>query len=64
MKEIPSSYKNLLKVGGRMFVVTGEAPAMTAHRVTRTAQDEWTVEDLFETSIEAMIETVKPTFEF
>ncbi len=64
MKEIPSSYKNLLKVGGRMFVVTGAAPAMTAHRVTRTAQDEWTVEDLFETSIEPMIETVKPIFEF
>ena len=64
MKEIPSSYKNLLKVGGRMFVVTGTAPAMTAHRVTRTEQNEWTVEDLFETSIEPMIETVKPIFEF
>ncbi len=64
MKEIPVSYKNLLKVGGRMFVVTGAAPAMTAHRVTRTEQDEWTVEDLFETSIEPMIETVKPIFEF
>jgi len=64
MKEIPASYKNLLKVGGRMFVVTGAAPAMTAHRVTRTEQDEWTVEDLFETSIEPMIETVKPIFEF
>ena len=64
MKEIHASYKNLLKVGGRMFVVTGAAPAMTAHRVTRTEQDEWTVEDLFETSIEPMIETVKPIFEF
>ena len=64
MKEIPSSYKDLLKVGGRMFVVTGAAPAMTAHLVTRTEQDEWTVEDLFETSIEHMIETVKPIFEF
>ena len=64
MKEIPASYKNLLKVDGRMFVVTGTAPAMTAHRVTRTEQDKWTVEDLFETSIEPMIETVKPIFEF
>lgn len=64
MQEIPGSYKNLLKVGGRMFVVTGDAPAMTAHRVTRTEQNEWTVEDLFETSIEPMIEPVKQTFEF
>ena len=64
MKEIPNSYKNLLKVGGRMFVVTGNAPAMTAHRVTRTEQNAWMVEDLFETSIEPMIEPVKQTFEF
>lgn len=61
---IPDSYKNLLKVGGRMFVVTGDAPAMTAHRVTRTDNDQWNVEDLFETSIEPMIEPVKQIFEF
>ena len=64
MKRIPESYKKLLKTGGRMFVVTGEAPAMTAHLVTRTDEKHWTVEDLFETSIEPMIEPVKPTFEF
>ena len=64
MKTIPDSYKKLLKVGGRLFVVTGEAPAMTAHLVTRTEQNKWTVQDLFETSIEPMIETVKQTFKF
>jgi len=64
MKTIPSSYKNLLTIGGRMFVVTGEAPAMTAHLVTRTDKDKWTVEDLFETNIEPMIEPVKPEFIF
>jgi len=64
MKEIPDSYKNLLTIGGRMFVVTGDAPAMTAHRVTRTDKNKWTVEDLFETSIEPMIQPVKQIFEF
>jgi protein-L-isoaspartate(D-aspartate) O-methyltransferase len=64
MKTIPESYKNLLKTGGRLFVVTGDAPAMTAHLVTRTAKDEWTVEDLFETNIEPMIEPVNQTFVF
>jgi len=64
MKTIPDSYKNLLKTGGKMFVVTGDAPAMTAHLVTRTGKDEWTVEDLFETSIEPMIEPVNQTFVF
>lgn len=64
MHNIPASYKKMLKVGGRMFVVTGEAPVMTAHLVTRTGKDTWDVQDLFETSIEPMIETVKPEFEF
>ena len=64
MKRIPESYKKLLKTGGRMFVVTSEAPAMTAQLVTRTDEKHWTVEDLFETSIEPMIEPVKQTFEF
>jgi len=64
MKSIPDSYKKLLKTGGRMFVVTGEAPAMTAHLVTRTDKDSWTVEYLFETNIEPMIEPVTQTFEF
>ena len=59
MKRIPQSYRKLLKNGGRMFVVTGKAPAMTAHRVTRIGKNEWTTEDLFETSIEPMIEPVE-----
>jgi protein-L-isoaspartate(D-aspartate) O-methyltransferase len=64
MMSIPMSYKKLLKPGGRMFIVTGNAPAMTAHRVTRTGKNEWTVEDLFETSIEPMIQPTKQLFEF
>ena len=64
MESIPDSYKKLLKPGGRLFVVTGEPPAMTAQLVTRTGENSWTVEDLFETSIEPMIQPVKQVFEF
>lgn len=64
MKSIPDSYKNKLKIGGRLFIVTGDAPAMTAQLVTRTDKNKWTVKDLFETSIEPMIQPVKQTFEF
>ncbi|VAW51102.1 Protein-L-isoaspartate O-methyltransferase [hydrothermal vent metagenome] len=64
MKTIPTSYKKLLKPGGRLFVVTGEAPAMTAYRITRTGNEAWTTEELFETSIEPMIQPVKQTFTF
>ncbi len=64
MKSIPDSYKKLLKPNGKMFVVTGEAPVMTAHLVTRTDANKWSVEDLFETSIEPMIQPVKQKFIF
>lgn len=64
MKNIPESYKKLLKPGGRLFVVTGDAPAMTAHRVTRDDNNHWTTEELFETSIECMIQPVKTKFTF
>lgn len=64
MNNIPNSYKKLLKPNGRMFIVTGEAPAMTAYRVTRTGVDTWMTEELFETSIDPMIETTKQTFTF
>jgi len=64
MKTIPDSYKKLLKPNGRMFIVTGEAPAMTAYLVTRTEENNWTVEELFETNIEKIIQPVKQTFTF
>jgi len=64
MNAIPDSYKKLLTLGGRLFVVTGNAPAMTAYRITRTSNTTWTTEDLFETSIEPMIQPVKETFTF
>lgn len=65
MQAIPEAYKKLLKVGGRLFVVTGQAPAMTAHLVTRTDKKKWTVEDLFETSIDSLCGAEqKPSFEF
>ncbi len=64
MKTIPTSYKKLLKTGGRLFVVTGDAPAMTAYRVTRTDENKWTTEELIETAIEPMIQPVKQTFTF
>ncbi|HHO58987.1 MAG TPA: protein-L-isoaspartate O-methyltransferase [Thiotrichales bacterium] len=56
---VPASYKKMLTTGGRLFVVTGEAPVMTAYKVTRTGKDKWTVEALFETCIDPLIHAKK-----
>jgi protein-L-isoaspartate(D-aspartate) O-methyltransferase len=64
LPSVPDSYKKMLTVGGRMFVVTGEAPLMTAHMVTRTDDKNWEITDLFETSIEPMIQETEEEFVF
>lgn len=64
MNAIPDSYKKLLKPNGRMFIVTGDAPAMTAYRVTRTGENKWSTEELFETNIDKIIQPTKQTFTF
>ncbi len=40
-----------LNVGGRLFVVAGEAPAMEALLITRLGENEWSRESLFETEL-------------
>jgi len=57
---IPEYYKKALKEGGRMFVVTGDAPVMKALQVTRVGKNEWTLDELFETCIDPLINAEKP----
>lgn len=65
MSEIPEAYKQALTVGGRMFVITGEAPVMVAYLITRTSEDSWAEQYLFETSLKPLVHSEKAkTFEF
>ena len=59
LPEVPDFYKKTLKEGGRMFVVTGDAPVMKALLVTRIGKNEWTVDELFETCIDPLIHAEK-----
>lgn len=54
------NFKNSLKVGGRLFVIVGEAPVMEALLVTRTGENEWQQEVLFETVVPALINAPRP----
>jgi len=49
-----------LSIGGRMFVIVGEAPAMQASLVRRTGEEQWHTEALFETVIPALIGAPQP----
>lgn len=48
------SYGEALKIGGRLFVVVGEAPIMEALLVTRSTETDWIRESLFETVVPAL----------
>jgi len=65
LPSIPDNLKQRLTVGGRMFIVTGESPVMTAYLVTRQGEDEWQTEALFETDITRLVNApVTRKFEF
>ncbi len=53
-------FERMLSVGGRLFVVVGEAPAMEARLVTRTGTETWKTQSLFETVIDPMVNAVRP----
>ncbi len=51
MPEYLPVFQQQLRMGGRLFVVVGESPAMEARLVTRTGDQEWITQTLFETDI-------------
>ncbi|MFM7067673.1 MAG: protein-L-isoaspartate O-methyltransferase family protein [Gammaproteobacteria bacterium] len=58
-------FRNALKVGGRLFEIVGEAPAMSARLVRRTTATQWTVEELFETNVPPLANARRPSaFQF
>ena len=58
-------YEQALNVGGRLFVVVGDAPLMEALLVTRTSASDWVHETLFETVIPPLENVTRPAkFEF
>ena len=53
-------FERLLNVGGRLFIVVGEAPVMEARLVERTAEGVWSAQSVFETVIDPMVNAVRP----
>ena len=60
LPDYPESLETLLAPGGRMFVVVGEAPTMTAMLVSRNADGEAWKESLFETSLPVLENAAQP----
>jgi protein-L-isoaspartate(D-aspartate) O-methyltransferase len=61
--QVPDDYLQSLKVGGKLLIVTGTAPAMSVQLITRVSETEWQPQFLFETVIPYMIHG-EPTQQF
>lgn len=53
-------FERQLAIGGRLFIIVGERPAMEALLVRRTSAGEWSSESLFETVVPALIGVEEP----
>jgi protein-L-isoaspartate(D-aspartate) O-methyltransferase len=53
-------FQRQLEIGGRLFIIVGEAPVMTARLIRRTAEDAWSSESLFETVVDPLINARRP----
>lgn len=56
----PIAQMNNLNIGGRLFAVIGDAPAMQACLITRTAADTFDSVTLFETSVAPLVNAQQP----
>jgi len=54
VRQVPENLKQALAIGGRMFIIVGDSPAMQALLITRASSNEWTTQSLFETDLPAL----------
>lgn len=59
LPEYSNCFEKNLSLGGRLFVVVGEAPVMEAMLVTRVGENEFARTKLFETTLKALSNTHK-----
>ncbi|MGH8034067.1 MAG: protein-L-isoaspartate O-methyltransferase family protein [Lysobacterales bacterium] len=60
---VPTQFCDWVNPGGRLFVVTGESPAMEAKLLTRVGFSDWRAESLFETDLVRLV-NAEPLPEF
>ncbi len=60
IEDFDPRFVEALKPRGRLFVVVGAGPAMDARLVTRTGDNDWQSESLFETVLAPLVNGSKP----
>jgi len=62
---VPEAFRGWVNPGGRLFVVSGDSPAMEACLLRRLDVTDWSGDSLFETDLPRLVHAEKaPEFEF
>jgi protein-L-isoaspartate(D-aspartate) O-methyltransferase len=54
-------FQRQLEIGGRLFVIVGNAPVMEARLIRRVSEDGWVTESLFETVVSPLVNARRPS---
>lgn len=57
---LPDNFLQSLKPGGRLFVISGQEPVMEAYLITRTGEQGWVKQALFETVLPPLVNAPQP----
>lgn len=55
LPQFDSLFQEQLEIGGRLFIIVGDAPVMEAIVITRLAEDKWQQDAFLETELPALI---------
>ena len=58
--DVPEQFLGWVNPGGRMFIITGDSPAMEARLLTRLDVTQWREESLFETDLPRLVNAEAP----
>jgi protein-L-isoaspartate(D-aspartate) O-methyltransferase len=65
LPQVPDAWYQRLNLGGRLFAIVGKPPIMEALLITRTEEQAWITESLFETELAYLLNSASdPLFEF
>ena len=58
---LPDSFRDSLKVGGRLFAIVGQSPVMEAKLIRRVDEGSWSEASLFETALPPLWNVLEPS---
>ena len=58
---LPDAFLRQIKVGGRIFAIIGDAPAMAGQIITRVSESAWNTVRVFETDVKPLREIIAPS---